>query len=284
MLKDLFVVFLRGPAAVVARDSFSQVLRAFVDLKRRLGLRLGVNDLARVLAALNAIEGSRRYLRGYEFIYAHLKARLSPLVTARLDRHGIFPPSAALIEVARNFEVGRLPRTVAFLEQVTRSASAAQDGDLRRQWEAALSEDGLAAYEHFNRSAWLQIYMVAFLGPRDFLLGAIASIPSVAPYLRATQDRGLRYYDVLADAPKLVRVMIYVADANREGHALRGASVPFPRSTSEYAERALDRYLEKALGGPSAKAHVLFSANREKAEREDPIDVQAALDRAGSAR
>jgi hypothetical protein len=280
LLRDLFNGFLHGPPAIVARDTFAQLTREVVDLKRKLGLRVTVKDLANVLAALHGIESSRRYVQGYESIYAHLRARLSPAAVARLGRDTFFPPSDALIELAKSFEVGRLPQTVAFLEQATRNASSpAEARDLRAQWERAMAEDGAGAYEHFARSAWLLIYSVAFKMPRGFLRGALASIPHVESYLQATGDPGLRYYDVLAGAPKLLRVMVYFADANRENHALQGAYIPFPRATSEYSEHALDGYLKTVLG-EAASRHVLFSANRERVEHEDPLDVQDALNRA----
>lgn len=281
LLRDLFNGFLRGPAAVVARDTLAQAKREVVDLKRRLGLRLTVKDLTNVLAALHGIESSRRYVCGYEFIYAHLRARLSPAAAARLGRDSFFPPSDALIDLAKGFGLGRLPRTTAFLEQATRRASApAEAGDLRAQWEGAMAEDGAGAYEHFTRSAWLFIYSVAFKMPRSNLPRVLVGISRVESYIQATGDPGLRYYDVLADAPRFLRIMIYFADANREGHALQGAYIPFPRATSERSERALDGYLETVLGAPFASRHVLFSKNRERLEREDPLDVQDALNRA----
>ena len=281
LVRDLFNGFLHGPPAIVARDMSAQLVREWVDLKRRLGLPLTVKDLKRVLAALHGIESSRRYVHGYEFIYAYLRARLSRAAAARLDRDAFFPPSDALIELAKSFEVGRLPRTVAFLEQATQRTSAPAEAlDLRERWEAAMAEDGAGAYEHFTRRAWLLIYSVAFKMPRGFLRGALASIPHVESYLQATRDPGLHYYDVLADAPKLLRVMIYFADANREGHALRGAYIPFPPATSEYSARALDGYLEAVLEEPAARRHVLFSENRERVEHEDPLDVHGAFDQA----
>lgn len=280
LLRDLFRGFLRGPAAIVARDTFAQSMREVVDLKRKRGLGLSVKDLARVQTALHGIEGSRRYVRGYEFIYAHLRARLSPATAAGHDQDAIFPPSRELIDLAGSFELGRLRHTVAFLEKATRQESApVSGGDLRAQWDVALAADGAGAYEHFTRSAWLLISLVARM-PRNSLFGAIASIPHAEPYLRATQSPALNYYEVLAEAPKFLRIMVYFCDANRPGHALQGASIPFPPATSEYSDRALDSYLETVLGESAAKGHVFYSTNRERIEEEDPIDVQSAFERA----
>jgi hypothetical protein len=106
----------------------------------------------------------------------------------------------------------------------------------------------------------------------------------VESYIRATAAPGLSYCDVLADAPKFLRLMVYVADDNWKGHALDGAHISCSPDASEHASRALDGYLTKVLGVAAAREHVFFSENRERVEQEDPVNVQACLDRALRAR
>jgi len=281
LVGDLMTVFRRGPAAIVAEDVRAQLKRELVELKRTLGLRLTATDFASVLAALRGIDASRRYVLGYQYIYEHLKARLSPPAVARLGQDPIYPLTEDLIALAKSFGVHQLPRTIAFLEQATRSVpQRAGEDDLSTQWDRARAEDGVATYAHFTRCAWRLIYTVAVKRPSTFLPAAIASIPRVEPHVLATAQPGLSYYDVLADAPSFLRAVAYAADANRKGHALDGAHIPFPPEASENASRVLDGYLEKVLGEAGARQHVLFSENRHRVEDEHPLDVQERMDRA----
>jgi len=278
LLLDLMTLFWRGPVAIVLGDTRSQLKRERVELKRRLGLRLTPTDLANVLEALQGIDSSRRYVLGYSFIYEYFEGRLSAPAKARLGQDAIYPPTEELIELTKNFDVARIPRTVAFLERATRGESAAAD-DLGEQWERAIGEDDAGAYRHFTRSAWRLIYTVGIKAPASYLPRATASIRRVQSYILATSAPGLSYYDVVAGAPKLLRATIYAADANHRGHALDGAHIPYPVEASKDAARTLDGYLTRVLGESQAAQHVLFSENRERVEAHDPLDVQASFER-----
>lgn len=280
LLGDLLNVFRRGPAAIVAGDVRDQLRRVRAETKRRLGLRLTRADLADVRAALHGIDASRKYVLGYEYIYSHLKARVSPTVAARLGEDPIYPLTMDVIALGKSFGLHQLPRIVAFLDAVSRDERREDGCDLTAAWDRARAEDDEAAYAHFTRCAWRLIYTVALRRPSTYLPAAIASIPRVEPYIRETAGSGLGYYDVLAGAPKHLRAVAYAADANRKGHALDGAHIPFPPEASENASRVLDGYLEAVLGPEAARRHVLFSATRHRIEDEDPLDVQALMERA----
>lgn len=279
--RDLMGHFRGGPLRIVAGDLRSQLKREGVELKRRLGLRLTAEDFAKVYDALRGIDASRRYVRGYGFIYEQLKARMSAAALARFGNQTIFPPTEGLVQLTKDFDARRIARTMAFLELVIRTPEAyAGARDLRAEWERVMAEDGPGEYTHFTRCAWKLIYGVAFKMPRVFLRKAFLGTPRVESYILATAKPGSSYYDVLAGAPEFIRVVVYVADANVKGHALDGAHIPFRVEASEHASSALDGYLRAVLGDAAARQHVLFSENRERVEHEAPLDVQSVMDSA----
>ncbi len=279
LLADLMIVFRRGPVDIVAGDTMQQLRRMLADLKRAGGLRVGTADVAAVLRALRGINASRRYVCGYEFVYEHLMARVSPDVARALGAETLFPPSRELIAVAKSFDLADLPRTVEYLAQVTERPDADAD-ELRAGWTRAMAADGPGAYARFSAGAWRLIYTVALKGPAHVLPSAVASFADVEPYIMATSGSAATYYDVLARAPMFLRVVVYAADANRPGHSLNGVHIPFSLAASSQQTSALDCYLITVLGEERGRRHALFSANRERVEDADPMDVQAAWDRA----
>jgi hypothetical protein len=235
-----------------------------------------------MLSAIEGIDASRLYPRAYEFIYDHIRSLASEPALATLNGHAIYAPTEELIALSRSFDKAQIPHTVAVLEAAAKNPPGEMTGDFTARLNAALEQDGPGAYERFSAKAWELIRVVALKDTTPFLKDAVESIPQCENYLRDTAGSTANYFDMLVKAPAFLRALIYISEANDQGHFLTGAHVAFPPETSKHAGDILDGYLAEVLGG-KAKDHPFFSANRARQEKEHEIDVQASLDRTRNA-
>ena len=118
------------------------------------------------------------------------------------------------------------------------------------------------------------------LGPAatKFLFAALESIPKVSAYLQEVDGKSplppAEFVKALREAPAYLRVLVYVAEANDEGHAITGAHIAFPVGNSESITEWLDTMLAD-LFGEKAQENPFSSTERHRVGTEAPLDVEA---------
>ncbi len=281
VLLDMMHLFLKGPAAIVVGDTIAQMDREWAERKAAAGGAMTLEDVWQIRHALTSINGSRLYPESYrDHVYPALSTVLSEAVQDQLEGETFYPPSHALMEIAREMDLDSIRHTIAFLKQTIadnasdpRVVSSIDTEAFEQGFEEAKRKDieaagtGVDPYKRYCELAWRLIREVSLGAATGFLSKAIVTMPEVEDYLEAVSEDPSVAQERLP--PPSLRVFMYVSDANLEGESIYSATnplhrarVPFPPETSQLARDFLDAYVDTAAGERRKIDHLFYSARR----------------------
>lgn len=278
----LVLAFLEGPLSIVLSDIHTEFSEAEVLRKLKRGEKLTPKDIEALDRGIVNLHGSALYPLGYRYVYRYFDALAKGLAVEPPDDLPTYPPTEDLIDLCADIDrlAGEISDAHALVDEAKADPTKLDDPQYLKRLEKALEDDPV--YVEFRDKTKQLIKMVIGPAATGFLVAALESIPKVEGYFKRVWDEAEAepsrvdrdYVKYLKEAPPYLRALIYVAEANDDGHSIDGARIPFPVKTSETVNGWIDGMVSK-LFGAKAPQHPFFSSKRAAIEALHPLDVNA---------